>query len=396
MAAATSYATHAMAHPAGQWAILALLSLHRVCLPSYAVPNENPTGSGFSENPKLICCKIYISESRNKSALDKIDEAARTDPENVVVLSKFGDHFYNRVRYTLVSYISKSQWTYSNEGNISKLTLEVSSPIRAVLSRMVNAALTLSLESHKGTHPTIGIIDDLSFHPLGEAKMEDAVYLAKDVASDIAGSKVPVFLYAEAHPERKTLGAVRHDLGYYKNRRNDEDGQWSGVVKLNITKTKPHVCLTGNHDEVLPKIGGTTVGATPFLEGYNVPVHCKNISKVEAIVKKLKERLGGRGGEGPPKLLALALCHGSYVEVGCLLDPNHLRADQVQDMVKQIAAEQGLEDKVEKGYYTDITKDMILINLSKALFEKKISKAGAASDVCKEPEGENELLKAAK
>ncbi|KAG2622243.1 uncharacterized protein LOC120666985 [Panicum virgatum] len=81
MAAATSYATHAMASPAGQWAILALLSLS-VSLTAL------PAGTGFSENPKLICCKIYISESRNKSALDEIDKAARKDPENVVVLIK--------------------------------------------------------------------------------------------------------------------------------------------------------------------------------------------------------------------------------------------------------------------------------------------------------------------
>jgi glutamate formiminotransferase len=103
----------------------------------------------------LICCKIYISESRNKSALDKIDEAARRDPENVVVLSKFGDHIYNRVRYTLISYISTSKWIYSNQGNISKLSHEVSSPIKDVLKRMVDAAFdTLSLESHEGAHPS--------------------------------------------------------------------------------------------------------------------------------------------------------------------------------------------------------------------------------------------------
>jgi len=66
-----------------------------------------------------------------------------------------------------------------------------------------------------------------------------------------------------------------------------------------------------------------------------------------------------------------------------LLDPNYLRADQVQDKVKQIAAEQGLEDKVEKGYHTDITKDMILVHLSKVLFEKKIESA-AAPGVCRQ------------
>lgn len=56
---------------------------------------------------------------------------------------------------------------------------------------------------------------------------------------------------------------------------------------------------------------------------------------------------------------ALALFHGDdCTEIACLLDPDHVGADQVQTVVEQIAAEQGLE--VEKGYFTDITKDMML------------------------------------
>jgi len=132
------------------------------------------------------------------------------------------------------------------------------------------------------------------------------------------------------------------------------------------------VCPAVVDQQILQKKGITTVGAMHFVEGYNVPVRSENFKKVEDIVKRLREQLGGRGGEGPPKFLALALRHGSLVEVGCLLDPNYLRADQVQDKVKQIAAEQGLEDKVEKGYYTDITKDMILLHLSKILYENRI------------------------
>lgn len=93
---------------------------------------------------------------------------------------------------------------------------------------------------------------------------------------------------------------------------------------------------------MLKSKGVTTIGATPFLEGYNVPVRSENIKKVEDIVKKLREQLGGRGGEGPPKLLALALGHGSCVEVGCLLDPNHLRADQVQDKDLKIKLRRGI------------------------------------------------------
>lgn len=156
---------------------------------------------------------------------------------------------------------------------------------------------------------------------------------------------VPVFLYAEAHPERKTLGDVRRGLGYYKK---PENGLWSGVVELDLEENKPDVVelqngpITEVVEEVLKSKGVTTIGATPFLEGYNVPVRSENIKKVEDIVKKLREQLGGRGGEGPPKLLALALGHGSCVEVGCLLDPNHLRADQVQDKDLKIKLRRGI------------------------------------------------------
>lgn len=88
--------------------------------------------------------------------------------------------------------------------------------------------------------------------------------------------------------------------------------------------------------------------------------------KVSRIVNKLREQLGG-GREGLPKFLAKELLHGECIEIGCLFDANHLRADQIQDMVRQIAAEQGLEDKVEKGYYADITKELILVNLQNKL-----------------------------
>ena len=60
------------------------------------------------------------------------------------------------------------------------------SPIRKVLLMMMEAAFSaINLELHSGAHPRMGVNDDLSFHPLGQATMEDAAYLAKQVASDI-------------------------------------------------------------------------------------------------------------------------------------------------------------------------------------------------------------------
>jgi hypothetical protein len=80
------------------------------------------------------------------------------------------------VRYTPVSYIVND----SSTGEV------MYSPIWKVLLRMIEAAFsTIELKSHSGTHPMMGVNDDLTFHPFGEATMEDAACLAKLVASDI-------------------------------------------------------------------------------------------------------------------------------------------------------------------------------------------------------------------
>ena len=128
-----------------------------------------------TKHSKFISSKLYISESRNAMAVDAIERASKSDAQ-VVVVSQFGDNHYNRFRYTLVSYIIDDRST----GEV------IYSPIRKVLLAMIEAAFsTIDLESQSGAHPRIGVVDDLSFHPLGQATMEDAASLAKQVASDI-------------------------------------------------------------------------------------------------------------------------------------------------------------------------------------------------------------------
>ncbi|EER93876.1 hypothetical protein BDA96_01G190400 [Sorghum bicolor] len=291
------------------------------------------------KHSKFIFCKLYISETRNTMAMDTIEHASKSDAQ-VVVVSQLGDHHYNRFRYTLVSYIVDD----SSTGEV------IYSPIRKVLLAMIEAAFaTINLESQSGTHPRIGVVDDLSFHPVGQATIEDAASLAKQVASDIGnGLQVPVFLYAAAHPTGKSVGAIRRELGYY--RPNYKENQWLGSVLPDVLPVKPDVGPT----HVSHKRGATTVGVTPWIEGYNIPV----LSKDVPAVRRITRRVTGRSG-GLPTVQALALFHGDdCTEIACLLDPDHVSAYQVQTVVEQIAGEQGLE--VEQGYYTDITKDAAL------------------------------------
>ncbi|TKV92726.1 hypothetical protein SEVIR_9G178800v4 [Setaria viridis] len=236
---------------------------------------------------KFICCKLYISESLNAMAIDAIDCAARSDLQ-VAVLSKFEDCLYNRVRYTLVSYIVND----SSTGEV------IYSPIRKVLFAMMEAAFSaINLNLHSGAHPRMGVNDDLSFHPLGQSAMEDAVSLAKQVASDTGNDfRVPVLLYAAAHPASKSVGAIRRELGYY--RPNYMGSQWSGSMLPDVLPISPDE----GPNNVSSERGATTVGATPFLENYNVPI----LSKDVAVVRRITRSVSGRGG-GLPSVQALAL-----------------------------------------------------------------------------------------
>lgn len=122
----------------------------------------------------LLCCKLYISESRNKEALDAIERAAKHDPETVTV-NKFEDRAYNRVRYTLVSYVAQDS-----------TGCPIYSPLHQTVVAMAEAAYAaIDLELHSGAHPRLGVVDDIVFHPLARARLDKAAWLAKTVAVDI-------------------------------------------------------------------------------------------------------------------------------------------------------------------------------------------------------------------
>lgn len=157
-----------------------------------------------------------------------------------------------------------------------------------------------------------------------------------------------MLLYGAAHPTGKSVGAIRRELGYYQP--NSTANQWTGSTLPDVLPMKPDE----GPSQVSHERGAVMIGATPWVDGYNVPVLSNDVAVVRSITCRVRER-----GGGLPTVQALGLFHGDgCIEIACLLDPDHVSAGQVQTMVEQIAAEKGLE--VEKGYRTDITKDMIL------------------------------------
>ncbi|KAI3937088.1 hypothetical protein MKX01_015303 [Papaver californicum] len=113
------------------------------------------------EQSMLLCCNLYISESKNLAA--RLDRTSRSAAP--------GD-----LRYTLVSYVIHDSTTDS----------PIYSPLQQTFLAMVEAAYqAINLEYHSGAHPRLSVVDHICFHPLGREKLEEAVWLAKLVAGDI-------------------------------------------------------------------------------------------------------------------------------------------------------------------------------------------------------------------
>ncbi|KAF4389350.1 hypothetical protein G4B88_006409 [Cannabis sativa] len=180
----------------------------------------------------LGCCKVYISESRNRAALESIERAAKLFPK-APIINKFVDETYNRVGYTLVSKL-------------------VPCPLRTSVLAMVKAALeSIDLELHSGSHPLVS------------TSLDQAANIAKSLAAHV---------------------------GY----------GLQGVI---------------------------VIGATRWVDNYNVPVFCTDLLAIRRIAKGVS----GRGG-GLPWVQAMALALGeTVIEVACnLLDPNIVGGDRVQ------------------------------------------------------------------
>lgn len=287
----------------------------------------------------LLCCKVYISEARNKEVLDSIARAAKLDPETVIV-NKFSDRDYNRVCYTLVSYVA-----YDATG------CPIYSPLQQTVLAMAEAAYAaINFELHYGAHPRLGVVDDIVCHPLARASLDEAAWLARTLAAAIASRfEVPAYLYDAAHPTGKALDIIRRELGYY--RPNFMGTQWAGWPQPEILPENPNEGPSVAH----PARGITMIGARPWVATYNVPIMSTDVSAA----KRIAQKVSARGG-GLPTVQTLGLVHGEdSTEIACmLLEPNRIGADRVQNRVEILATEEGLD--VEKGYYTDVSPEMII------------------------------------
>lgn len=138
-------------------------------------------------------------------------------------------------------------------------------------------------------------------------------------------------------------------MGYFKP--NSAGNQWVGGLKSECLPLKPD----DGPSQVTQGKGVTVIGASRWVDNYNVPVLSTNIAAVRRVAKRVSER-----GGGLPSIQAVALAHGEdIIEVACnLLEPSKIGGDKVQLEVERLAREEGMT--VGKGYFTDLSQARII------------------------------------
>jgi glutamate formiminotransferase len=134
----------------------------------------------------LVCCKLYISEGRNSSIVEAIDRAAKN--HKVVIINKYVDEIYNRTNYTLVAHSSTNS------------LLDIIPLQNAVIAMVKTAFDMIDLRLHEGTHPRLGVVDHICFHPLGTCTLDKVAELCKSIAANIGRllkGHLPIHLYAK-------------------------------------------------------------------------------------------------------------------------------------------------------------------------------------------------------
>ena len=209
--------------------------------------------------PALVECVPNFSEGRDKSRVDAIIEAMKTD--GVYLLDHEMDADHNRCVITLVG----------DPVNVAE----------AAIKGVGKAAELIDLTKHTGAHPRLGAADVIPFIPIEGVTLEDCVAIARRAGEEIwKRYKIPVYLYEAAaqKPERQNLENVRR-------------GQFEGIreeVKTNPAR-KPDFGDAALH----PTAGATIVGARKFLVAYNVYLNTPDVEIAKKIGKAVRFSNGG-------------------------------------------------------------------------------------------------------
>jgi glutamate formiminotransferase len=256
----------------------------------------------------MIECVPNFSEGRNPETIAAI-VAAIESVAGTMVLHRTSDWDHNR---SVVTFAGQEE-----------AVLE--SAVRAAAV----AAARIDLNTHRGVHPRLGVLDVLPFIPLDGATIEECVAIAHRAGERIWSELgIPVYFYEAAakHAHRRRLEDVRR--GEYESLR---------IEVLSDRGKRPDI----GGPELHATAGAVIVGARKYLIAYNINLRTSDVRVAKEIARLIRT---SSGGFPAVKALGLALPSRGMVQVSMnLTDFEQTGIDTVFGAVSRLAAERGIE-----------------------------------------------------
>ncbi len=238
-----------------------------------------------------------ISEGRDEA---RIAALAAAFSRGVDLLDRHTDADHNRTVFTLAG---------------------AGGPLREALAAGAEAAVeTIEMTAHEGAHPAIGALDVCPVVWLDSAERAAARTEAIEVAAQIGGLGVPVFLYGElatspGHAER----------AYFRN-----GGLAELWLRMEAGELRPDFGPSLPHRSA----GATLVTARPPLAAFNVELDSDDIEVSRSVAAGLRESGGGLPGV---RAIGLPLPAGRVQVSTNVHDPLAVPLGRVVERVRDLA-----------------------------------------------------------
>ncbi|HMJ74204.1 MAG TPA: hypothetical protein VK471_12690 [Solirubrobacterales bacterium] len=200
-----------------------------------------------------------VSEGRDAARIDALERAFSG---GVALLDRHSDPDHNRTVFTLA-------------GEAERLT--------AALARGAAEAIrSIDMTGYEGVHPAVGALDVSPIVWIEPGDRAQARVTAVDVADQVAGLGVPVFLYGEL-----ASGPERVERAYVRN-----GGLTELWLRMDAGELRPDRGPAQPHRTA----GATLVTARPPLGAFNVELDSADLDLGRAVAAGLRESGGGLVG----------------------------------------------------------------------------------------------------
>lgn len=252
----------------------------------------------------IIECVPNISEGRDLRVIEQIGEAI-SSVSNVKLLDIHSDSDHNRSVFT---FIGAPQAVSIAAFKLTELALKL-----------------ISLPSHEGVHPRIGVVDVIPFVPVQNASYEDCTHIAINLGQQISNQLyIPVYYYGLTNIETQDFASL------YDSPINDKYTSLPELRK-NVDLNKQN-----NH----PTAGAIAIGVRDFMVAYNVNLNTKDLAIAKQIASKIREKNGGLPGV---RALGFELKSRGIVQVSMnLIEPKVTGPEQVFEAIKREAELDGV------------------------------------------------------